>query len=267
MSVQNNRAHEVRATDCERKRLRIRIASLNVEIECLYGKNFQDFKPYLTKFAFPDIKISISQEDIDQELLKHSELANPDVSVDDDRVALTYDYGCLEPFAALHKLADQVVSFDTLLMHGAVVEKDGYAYMFTAPSGTGKTTRLRLWLDQYPDSTIINGDKPLIRIDSEKVYAYGTPWSGKEGWNTNTSAPLQAIFLLERADKDHIEEISLGKAFPLLLQQTHYPLAPDLMRKTIGLLMTLEGKVKIYRYQSTLDPETVRLAYEFARPR
>ena len=265
--VQSNRAHEIRVKGNEIKVLKFSVASLNVEIDCLYGNAFRDFKPYHNMFDKPDILISVSQEDIDRELLKHPEIMNPNVTVDDERVAVTYDYGCLEPFVALPKLADQVVLFETLLMHGAVIEKEGYAYMFTAPSGTGKTTRLRLWLNQYPDSTIINGDKPLIRIDSEKVYAYGTPWSGKEGWNTNTNAPLQAIFILERAEKDHIEEISLGKAFPVLLQQTHCPLNPDLMRKTIRLLMSFEGRVKIYRYQSTLDPETVKLAFETAKPR
>ena len=267
MKVQNNRAHEVRANADEQKVLKIRVASLNIEIDCIYGNGFQDFKKYLTKFDFPDILINISQEDINLELLNHPEISNPDIEVNDGRVAVTYDYGCLEPLAALPKVADEALNYDTFLMHGAVVEKDGYAYMFIAPSGTGKTTRIQFWLEKYPDSIIINGDKPLIRFESGKAYAYGTPWSGKEGWNTNTRAPLQAIFILERAEKDHIEEISLGKAFPILLQQTYCPLDPNKMRKTIHLLSSLNGKVSIYKFQSILSPETVRIAYEIAKPR
>ena len=49
-------------------------------------------------------------------------------------------------------------------MHGAVVAIDNKAYMFTANSGVGKTTRAKLWLNEYPDSIIVNGDKPLIKI-------------------------------------------------------------------------------------------------------
>ena len=159
---------------------------------------------------------------------------------------------------------------DTFLMHGSVVALDNQAYMFTAPSGVGKTTRTRLWLDLYPDSIVVNGDKPLIKITSTEAIACGTPWCGKEGWNTNTMVPLRAIFLLERADEGEessCEEISLGKAFPFLLQQTHRPEDPDLMRKTLSLLKSLEGKVKIYRFRSTPTEDSVRLAYETARPR
>lgn len=79
--------------------------------------------------------------------------------------------------------------------------------------------------------------------------------------------PLRAIFLLERNDKDNIEEISLGKAFPMLLQHTHHPADADTMRKTIELLKALEGKVKIYRFGSTPTIKSIHLAYETARPR
>jgi len=152
------------------------------------------------------------------------------------------------------------------LMHGAVIAMDDQAYMFTAPSGTGKTTRIRLWQKQYPSSIIVNGDKPLIRISKDKIIACGTPWCGKEGWNTNTMVPLRAIFLLERSDeRNSIEEISLGSAFPALLQQTYRPDESELMRKTLLLLKSLEGKVKIFKFRSTPTVDSICLAYETVR--
>ena len=266
-SVPHNKAHEIKPNGNEVKVLKFRAASLNIEIECLYGSHFYEFKPYLKAFQTPDISLRISQEDIDRERLKHPEMKIPDVEVECERVAVTYDFGCLEPFVALYKLAEAVLSFDTFLMHGAVVEKDGYAYMFTAPSGMGKSTRIQLWKEQYPDSIVINGDKPLIKVYSDGVFACGTPWCGKEKWNSNRMAPLHAIFLLERAEKDSIEEISLGKAFPLLLKQSYWPSEPDAMRKTIQLLQAFEGKVKLYKFRSTPTKEAVQLAFETARPR
>lgn len=263
-----NRSHELRANDNDVKHLTIKIADLNIEIECLYCNAFFGFSKYLSFSSTPDIKIVISQGDIEKERLYHPEIKSPDIYIDNENVAVTYDYGCLEPFVALKQLANSVIPFDTFLMHGSVVALDNQAYMFTAPSGVGKTTRTKLFLDLYPGSVVVNGDKPLIKVAPTQVIACGTPWCGKEGWNTNTMVPLRAIFLLERAgegEESSIEEVSLGKAFPFLLQQTHRPENPDLMRKTLTLLKSLEGKVKIYKFRSTPTEESVLLAYETAK--
>ena len=267
-SLLTDKAYEVKAYSV--KVLKMCVASINTEIDCLYGSHFGNFKPYLKEFLNPDISFQISQEEIHHELLKHPEIHLPDVEVESDCVAITYDYGCLEPFVALNKMADAVVSFNTFLFHGSVVALDNQAYMFTAPSGVGKTTRTKLFRDLYPDSIVVNGDKPLIKITKTSAIACGTPWCGKEGWNTNTMVPLRAIFLLERADEkkvSSIEEVSLGKAFPFLLQQTHRPASPVLMRKTLQLLKSLDKKVKIYKFCSTPTEASVRLAYETARLR
>ena len=137
--------------------------------------------------------------------------------------SVLYNIRGYEVLALNRIIADKMLGYNTFLMHGAVVAYRGEAYMFAAPSGTGKTTRIRLWLDEYPDSFVVNGDKPLIKIDNEKAYACGTPWCGKEGWNRNTIVPLRAIYLLERSDfskKNKIEEVKIGEAFPDLLTFT-----------------------------------------------
>lgn len=263
-----NTAHEIKANQNDSKVIRICVASINIEINCLYGSHFWGFEYYLKAFHTPDITLCVSQEEIDCERLQHTEIKPPVIEVESEKVAVTYDYGCLEPFVILQKLAAAVIPFDVILMHGAVLEKNGYAYMFSAPSGTGKTTRAQLWRNQYPDSIIVNGDKPLIKVCHDGIWACGTPWCGKEGWNTNTMVPLRAIFLLERADEgepDSVTEISLGKAFPFLLQQTYRPADSVAMRKTIQLLKALEGKVKFYKFRSHPTTESVRLAYETAR--
>lgn len=264
-----NKAHEIRAKGIN-KTIRFRTADLNVEIRCPYGTNFGAFKKYHKEFDDPDISIQISQEDINNERMYHPDIWNPDVSVNDERVAVTYDYGCLEPFVALKKISDAVIPFDTFLFHGAVVEKDGCAYMFAAPSGVGKTTRISLWLDCYPDSTIVNGDKPFIRLMKNGIYACGSPWAGKEGWNNNVIVPLRAIFFVERAENNtdnSVTEMSIGKVFPMLLQQVHYPKDPVALRKTIQMMQSMAGKVNFYKFRGAPTKEAVQLAYEIARPR
>lgn len=262
-----NRAAEIKASGSKIKVLKCRFAEINTEIECLYGHSFYGFKQYLNDFDKPDIVISISQDEIDKEKKMHPELAEPEIYVECDRVAVTYDYGFLEPQIAMKKMADAVIPFNTLLMHGAVVAKDRYAYAFIAPSGVGKSTRAQIWLNEFPDSFIVNGDKPFIKITENEVLACGSPWSGKEGWNTNAIVPLRAMFFIERTEKTiTVEEISIGKAFPFLIQATHQPLKPELILQTITLLKKLEGKVKFYKFCSPPTPEAIRLAYETARP-
>ena len=266
---QINKAREIRAQGIK-KSIRFRTADLNVEIRCPYGSAFGDFKKYQKGFDNPDISFEITLEDIDEERLLHPGIWNPDVAVNHENVAITYDYGCLEPFVALKKMADAVIPFNTFLFHGAVVEKDGNAYMFAARSGVGKTTRVSLWLENYPDSKIVNGDKPFIRVTDERIYACGSPWAGKEGWNNNMNVPLRAIFFVERAEnnkENSVTEISIGKAFPMLLQQVHYPKDPVAMRKTLQLLQAMAGKVDFYRFRGAPTKEAVKLAYETARPR
>ena len=172
--------------------------------------------------------------------------------------------GMAECVTVLRRLAEAFLSRDILLLHGAAVAADGAAYLFTAPSGTGKSTRARLWMAEYPGSFVLNGDKPFLLFRENRILACGSPWSGKEGWNRNDMLPLKAVFLLERADRDRVTELSLAQAFPKLLRQTWRPEDPALGRKTISLLRGMEGRLRFFRFESTMTGASVRLARQTA---
>lgn len=244
---------------------KIELAGRKIEVECWYHIVLNHCRDYLAHFEKPDFVVRASMKEI---IAGRANIPEKEQHV--PGVAFRFADEYTEPFIVCRKIAESIIPYDTFMMHGAVIATDGQSYIFTAPSGVGKSTRAKIWLDEYPGSFIVNGDKPLIKLNDNEVLACGTPWCGNEGWNTNTMVPLRAIFLLERADEGEtttIEEVSLGKAFPFLLQQTYRPSDPDLMRKTIKLLKALEGKVKFYKFRSTPTPEAVRLAYETARPR
>ena len=163
------------------------------------------------------------------------------------------------------KIADNMPEYDTFLMHGAVVALDRDAYMFIAPSGTGKSKRAELWMEEFPGAFIVNGDKPFVRITDKEALACGSPWCGKEMWNTNTMVPLKAIFLVERDDDDagmEIREMDPVEAFPQLYQFTYSPESAEGTRKTLELLKALEERVKVFRFRSKPSREGVRAAYE-----
>ena len=111
----------------------------------------------------------------------------------------------METLAVYRKIADQMLSYDTLLFHGSVVAVDETGYLFTAKSGTGKSPHARLWREYLGERAVmVNDDKPLLQITKNGVIAYGTPWDGKHHLSSNIAVPLKAICILTRASENHI---------------------------------------------------------------
>ncbi len=170
----------------------------------------------------------------------------------------------VESVVVLRLLAEEMLSFDILLLHGAVVAVDNAAFMFTAKTGTGKTTHIQTWLRNIDNAYVVNGDKPfiIVRKAGELPLACGSPWAGKENMETNTIVPLKAIVFLERAEENHIERISFGQAFPFLLEQVYRPKSEDKMRKTLRLMQQMNPAVSFWRFQcNNLKKDSFDVAY------
>lgn len=248
----------------KKKSCKICLAGRNILIKCYSESIINMCNDYSAVFDTPDIVINVSKAEIEAAEYEYKNRTQ-EYSSNKDKVSVIRIRIDMEPFVVHKKIALIMPHYNTFLMHGSVVAKDGYAYMFTALSGVGKTTRTRLWLEKYPDSIVVNGDKPLIRIEDERVIACGTPWCGKEGLNSNNMIPLKAIFLLERVnerEKDSVKEINIASAFPFLLQQTFRSNNTDVNKKIIKLLREMEGKVRFYRFRSAPTIDAVQLAYE-----
>ena len=221
--------------EIDKRHFCISVANHVVEINTLYANTYNMCDGYLCD-GIPDFCVSINEDDIlfeKQEAKKQRGPSNDDY---------------LETLAVYRKIAENVLDYDTFLMHGAVIAHNNQAYLFTAKSGTGKTTHIRKWINSLPDAYVVNGDKPLIRITKTEAIAYGTPWCGKEKLGKNCMVPLKAIVLMERGENNEIQTITFGQAITGLLQQTYMPTDADKMRKTLTLLSKLQGKVKIYKY-------------------
>ena len=102
-----------------------------------------------------------------------------------------------------------LANYRGMYIHGAAILYKNKAYLFTAPSGTGKSTHIALWKKLLGDEIVIlNGDKPFLRWMDGQVMVCASPWRGKEGWGENLTAPLGGIFILRRGETDHVEQIS-----------------------------------------------------------
>ena len=106
---------------------------------------------------------------------------------------------------------------DTLLVHASVIRHEGKGYLFTAPSGTGKSTHTWLWHKYIPGCDLMNDDNPVVRIAAGETRIYGSPWSGKTPCYRNIWAPVGAITRIEQKPENTIRRMAPVEAFATLL--------------------------------------------------
>ena len=210
------------------------LAGYIIEIDSVSPRTCNMCENYLQE-GEPDFRIKITEEDVQRELIESSEKR--------------YSESDLENIAVYRQITETLIDYDFVLMHGAVISVGESAYMFCAPSGTGKTTHIRLWLRNVSNSIVVNGDKPFIKIKEEGLIACGTPWSGKERMNTNIMKPLKSIVFMERSESNYIEKITFPQAYPYLIQNSYLPRDAEKARKVIGLLSLFYEKVSFWRFQ------------------
>lgn len=234
-----------------------KIADKVIEVNSIHELVHEYCKEYITDEA-PDFSVTITPEDIALEKQKSdSEYAYEGLPLPNFSDAL------LEETAVYRKIAEVMPDYDTFVFHGSVIAVDGEGYLFTAKSGTGKSTHTRLWREYFGERAVmVNDDKPMLKITDSGVVAYGTPYNGKHGLGTNISVPLKAICILTRAANNHIEPITREQAYSMLLQQTYRPANSEKLMKTLALTDRLADGVKLYQLGCNMDIEAAKVAYE-----
>ena len=219
-------------------------AGLNFLIENRYPYLESIASDYLRDFDRPDVTVSVTDSDLDAER-----------EFTEGNFLPPY----LESSAVYRKIAEKISEFSAAVFHGAVIAVDGAAYAVTARSGVGKTTHLSLWLKEFPDVHILNGDKPILRNIDGVIYAAGTPWRGKEGYGVNEMLPLKGIAFLERAEENSAERITPNAAVLPLVSQVYMPRSIG-----AGAVLSLINKIVLtvptYKLKVNMDPEAARVA-------
>ena len=236
---------------------RYKIADKVAEINSIYKEVHNYCADYLTDEP-ADYSITTTRSDIDFEREK---------SEREDKIEglpvrhFTDSY--LEELAVYRKIAEELINYDTILFHGSVIAVDGVGYLFTAKSGTGKSTHTRLWREYLGDRAVmVNDDKPLLHISDKGVTAFGTPYNGKHRLGDNISVPLKAICILTRAADNHIIPVTTGQAYTILMQQVHRPDDAVKMMKTLNLVDKLADSVGLYNLGCNMNISAAKTAYE-----
>lgn len=235
----------------------VRLAEIDVEVKCNYASTKEFCKQYIVEQPIDvKCKVCISPENI----LLERQKAEKEYGEN----AVQFSEAYLETLAVYRQIATQMPAHGVILVHGSVIAVDDEGYLFTAPSGTGKSTHSRLWRETFGDRAyMVNDDKPLLRLNEDgSVIVYGTPWDGKHRLSNNVGVPLKGICVLAQGKENHIRKMGITEVFSTILQQVYRPKdRTDVMRQTLDILNHLL-KVGIWRLECTISKEAVRLSYE-----
>ena len=144
-----------------------------------------------------------------------------------------------------------------LILHASFVRTGDRAILFTAPSGTGKSTQAELWC-HHRDAELINGDRAAVMLENNAVYACGIPFSGSSGVGKAAKLPLGAIIYLSQSPENHVERLSGFRAFRKVWEGCSVNIwnREDLSLST-DTLMQIIDRVPIYHLSCRPDENAV----------
>ncbi len=161
--------------------------------------------------------------------------------------------------------SDRLTELGGMVLHGSSIAFDGRGLIFSAPSGTGKSTHAGLWRERYGERVVtVNDDKPAIRFsDTGEVMVYGTPWSGKTELNTNIAVPLTALVFLERSPHNAIRRLTAGEAMLYIGRELALPYHSEaLCERLWDTAARLIQAVPVYLLSCTPDVEAAELVHD-----
>ncbi len=228
-----------------------RIADLLVDMPCTGERLVRQAAAYAVQTdAPPDLELYIPEETLAARVAQYPTLTR------DDWEYILYT-------SVFYR---ELLRFDGLLLHASAVVVDGYAYLFSANSGVGKSTHTQLWRDLLGDRAyILNDDKPALRERDGRFLAYGTPFSGKTDLNRNACVPIGGICFLSRGEVNRVEPLAPGDAIPLLFEQTMRKLPADRMQLLLDRMDRLLQSAPLWKMTCNRDLSAAELAYETMR--
>ena len=227
---------------------KIKIAGINILIRNKYKYSEYLCREYITEEEKTDFEVFASEKAISEEI------SNADIETD----AAYAESVCLH-----REIAERLAEYDAFLLHSALIECDGRGVAFAARSGVGKSTHIALWQKNFGKNVrIVNGDKPIVRFVNGKIYAYGTPWLGKEGYGENAFCEFKSLCFIERGEINRIEPIAADIAAMMMFSQIYLPTGAENASKTLELADRFASRINFFRLSCNMEDEAAKIAYE-----
>jgi len=160
-----------------------------------------------------------------------------------------------------------VLSRGAGVFHSSAISYKGSGILLSAPSGTGKSTHAELWKEVFKEDVVhFNDDTPVLKIENNTVYAYGTPWSGKTAINRNIKVPLKAIVSLDRATENSVKRLTGLDAFYRVFNEFRKPPEGGLLDNCLTLIEGVLDKVAVYELMCNKEKDaaiTLHRALDF----
>ena len=229
-----------------------RIAEMNIAVDAKYKRTEEYMADYLVDSDEYELYIKTTDDMIQYEKDLGEEIHGTPQS--------TY---ISESVAILRVICDYIINRGGFFLHCSCLSYKGDGIIFTAPSGTGKSTHSALWRAHFGDDVqMINDDKPLVREKDGKFIIYGTPWRGKHSLGSNISAPIKAIVFIRQAPENIAERITPFEALSLIMQQTVLPTDKKDMTALLDILGRLLETVPMYKLGCTISDEAVTTVFD-----
>ncbi|MBR3357471.1 MAG: hypothetical protein IKG46_06530 [Solobacterium sp.] len=226
----------------------LKLGSCSITLSFLYPKThllFDDLNQTDT-IVFPDIYLDPDY------LLRNRWLVDGEVPEE------TLEFHCL-----MLACGNYILQYDHALFHGACFLWKDKAWIFTAPSGTGKTTQLRNWIRMWrKEIKILNGDKPVIECRKDgSVIASSSPWKGKENiGKPGLSAPLGGIILLSQGKTNKISRMTAqDSVMPLITEFVAMPETDEQLIHQGNILNKMLDVTPVWKLVNTGDKESAIL--------
>lgn len=147
--------------------------------------------------------------------------------------------------------------YKILFFHAAQVLYKEKGIIFTAASGTGKTTQSKLW-KKYREAELLCNDRTLIRKMNDTWMTYGFPMDGSEPVRSNKKTNLGCIVVLEQGKQNKIERLWGAKALTSLMSNLVLDAwDSDARFRAVNQLIRMMETIPVYRYACTMDEDAV----------
>lgn len=156
-----------------------------------------------------------------------------------------------------------IIANGGLVVHSSAIHYQNKGIIFSAPSGTGKSTHAKYWRE-YLGAGIINDDSPALMIKNNDVLVCGTPWSGSTDLYSSICVPLHVIIVLSQHHCNEIYRMNNKEIIHALFPRCLFPYhSPQLINMAFENFTKMIGSVPVYHLKCTPSLEAAKLVKSY----